>query len=180
LLAAGAKLDVVAAAMLGRHEVLEQILRTDPAQANDRTTNMTPLAWCGYGWQAESARILLRHGAIIDRQPFSYDARHPVAQVGATAVLRVLLEHGADPNWQHDTGDTMLHWVIRSRMVQRPLEFLRVLIEAGAVPLPNAAGLTPLDEAIAQRDKPVEQYFPAKEIGRKEMSEVIELLQRDR
>jgi ankyrin repeat protein len=179
LLGTGASLDVVAAAVLGRHDELHRLLKTDPALANDRTTNMTPLAWCAYACRDSSARLLLEYGALFRGTPYAFDVLHPTASVASVPVLKVLLEFGADPNWQHDNGDTMLHWVIRSRMVEDPTEFAQTLLEAGAnSKLKNNAGLTPLNEATAARDKDFEQYFPKRSLGRKRLEPVIALLQR--
>jgi hypothetical protein len=47
--------------------------------------------------------------------------------VASKDVARVLLEHGADPNWRDEGGNTPIHCVIRSRIVGDPAEFVRVL-----------------------------------------------------
>ena len=69
LLEAGAVPDVCAAAAYGMHERLRQILRSDPAQANDLTTGESPLGWAVYGRQPVSATILFEHGALHDPFP---------------------------------------------------------------------------------------------------------------
>ena len=106
LLDAGAVADVCAATAYGLHDRLEEILRSDPAQANDLTTGESPLGWSAYGAQTESARILFRHGAIANRPPYDSRAWCPVAMVAGAEVAHVLIEHGANPNWRDEQGNT--------------------------------------------------------------------------
>jgi ankyrin repeat protein len=116
LLEAGAVPDVCAAAAYGMHERLRQILRSDPAQANDLTTGESPLGWSVYGRQPVSATILFEHGAIADHPPYDSHGWRPAAMVASTAVVPILLQYGANPNWRDTNGDTPLHRVLRSRM----------------------------------------------------------------
>jgi ankyrin repeat protein len=179
LLDAGAVPDVCAAAAYGMHDRLEQILENDPASANDLTTGNSALGWAAYGHQPKSASILFQHGAIADRPPYDSCAWRPAAMVNSTDVARVLLEHGANPNWRDDDGNTPIHRVITSRMVVDPAKFIQVLLEFGADPsLRNRAGRTPLDEAEAllQTGRNAETYFPVRPIGPKKLEETIQIL----
>lgn len=145
LLAGGASLDVCAAAALGKHDTLAALLAADPDQANGMTTGLAPLGWAGYAADEQSARILCQHGAVVDRPPFDRDAWVAAAEAGAAAVARVLLEHGADPDWQDDDRNTPLHLALASA---NPGPFVEVLVAAGAdVGRENRAGRTPRDEA---------------------------------
>ena len=74
LLSAGAEVDVCAVAAYGMHDRLREILKQDPAQANDLRTGISPLGWSAYGDQPESARILFEHGAVVDRPPYDVEA----------------------------------------------------------------------------------------------------------
>lgn len=178
LIEAGATVDACVAAAYGHHDRLRAILRADPAQANDHTTGLTPLGWSGFAHDAESARILIEHGAILDRPPYDLDAWGPTCTVAATPVARVLLAHGMDPNWQDaEDGNAPLHRVLASRIVQDPTEFVRLLLEAGADPQRrNREGKTPLDLALEQRGQQAETYFPARPVGTKQLDEVIAVL----
>ncbi|MGB7585565.1 MAG: ankyrin repeat domain-containing protein [Terriglobales bacterium] len=122
---AGAVPDACVAAAYGMHDQLEQILERDPASANDLTTGNSPLSWAAYGHQPKSATILLEHGAIADRPPYDSYAWGSAAMVNSTDVARVLLEHGANPNWRDDKGNTALHRVITSRIVLDPAKFVQ-------------------------------------------------------
>jgi ankyrin repeat protein len=177
LLEAGAVPDVCAAAAYGMHERLRQILRSDPAQANDLTTGESPLGWAVYGRQPVSATILFEHGAIADHPPYDSHGWRPAAMVASTAVVPVLLQHGANPNWRDTNGDTPLHRVLKSRIVLDPTEFVELLLAAGAdTSIRNAEGRTALDEALVQQGRNAETYFPVRTIGLKNLEQTIEIL----
>jgi ankyrin repeat protein len=177
LLDAGAVPDVCAAAAYGMHERLEQMLASDVKLANDLTTGESPLGWSVYGRQPESARILFRHGAIADRAPYDAKAWRPVSMVAGVLMPRVLMEHGADPNWRDGNGDTPLHRAIKSRLVVDPADFVEVLLGTGAdAGARNDAGRTPLDEALAQAEAVAETYFPVRATGPKKLARTIEML----
>jgi len=179
LLGAGAEPDVCLAAAWGMHAQLTELLKHDPDQANDLETGMSPLGWCAYGGdQSSSAEILFGHGAVVDRAPFDWAAWGPATHVANTAVARVFLAHGADPNARSQVGgDTPLHRVITSRLVEDPSDFVAMLLSAGADPsIANDAGQTPLDEALAQQVAKVETYFPARPVRGKQVERTIALL----
>jgi ankyrin repeat protein len=177
LLDAGAAPDVCAAAAYGMHDRLRQILKGDSGQANDLTTGESPLGWAVYGRQPVSATILFEHGAIANHPPYHSHAWRPAAMVASTAVLPVLLQHGANPNWRDVDGDTPLHRVLKSRIVLDPTEFVKTLLAAGAdASLRNADGRTAFDEALLQQSKNAETYFPVRTIGPKKLEKTIETL----
>ncbi len=179
LLDAGAQPDVCAAAAYGMHDRLREILHKDPRQANDLTTGESPLGWSAYGQQTESAAILFQYGALADRPPYDAGAWGPVAMVAGASVARILLQHGANPNWRDASGNTALHRVLKSRIVPDPTEFVRVLVAAGAdANIRNAEGRTALDEALLQQGKDAESYFPVRTIGPKKLERTIEILLR--
>jgi ankyrin repeat protein len=177
LLDTGAVPDVCAAAAYGMHERLREILASDPAQANDLSTGMPPLGWSVYGQQPASAEILFGYGAVIDRAPYDESAWGPAASVAGTQVARVLLKHGANPNWRDKDGNTPLHRVVKSRLVVDPAQFIELLLEFGAdASLRNGEGRTALDEALLQMGKEAETYFPVRPIARKRLERTIEIL----
>jgi ankyrin repeat protein len=148
LIEAGAELDAAAAAVFGRLDRLEVLL---PAQANDMTTGLTPLGWAAYGQQIEAARMLVANGAKVLGDPWDELAWGPACDVASIGVAKVLMEAGADPNWQDPDGNTPMHLVLLSPIVVEPSFFIEALIEGGAdTSTRNGAGKTALDEAKAQ------------------------------
>ena len=177
LLDAGAEPDVCAAAVYGMHDRLEQILKSDPANANDLTSGNSPLGWSVFGQQPKSATILFQYGAIADRAPYDAYAWGPAAGVASIDVTRLLLEHGANPNWRDEEGNTPIHRAIRSRLVLDPAKFLQLLLDFGAdVSIRNREGRTPLDEALLQTGKNAETYFPVSPIAPKRLEQTIQIL----
>lgn len=177
LLAAGAEPDVCVAAAYGMCDRLREILNRDPEQANDLRTGISPLGWSAYGNKSESARILLEHGALVDRPPYDAEAWGPAAHVANTDVARVLLENGANPNCRDEDGGTPIHAAIKSRIVGDPAAFVELLLAYGADrAILNNDGRSALDEALLQVGKAAETYFPARPIGPKKLDRVIELL----
>ena len=177
LLDAGAVPDVCATAAYGMHDQLQQILKSDPRNANDLTTGNSPLGWAAYGHQPGSATILFQHGAVADRPPYDSHAWRPAAMVASTDVARILLEHGANPNWRNEGGNTPIHCVITSRIVLDPAKFIQVLLDFGAdASVRNRQGRTPLDETLLQTGKNAETYFPVRAIAPKRLEQTIEIL----
>lgn len=177
LLDAGAVPDACAAAAYGMHDQLEQILKNDPSRANDLTTGNSPLGWAVYGRQPRSAAILLEYGAVVDRPPYDACAWGPAAMVASTEVTPVLVEHGANPNWRDEDGNTAIHRAITSRIVLDPAKFIQVLLDLGADPnVRNREGRTSLDEALLQVGKDAETYFPVRPIAPKRLEQTIEIL----
>src|ERR1035438_1974547 len=177
LLDAGAEPDVCAAAVYGMHDTLRQILQSDRKNANDLTTDESPLGWSAYGQQPKSAEILFKHGAVVDFAPYEGHAWRPAAMVASTDVTRVLLDHGANPNWLNDGGNRPMHCAITSRIVLDPTEFVEIPLDSGADPgIRNSDGRTPLDEAMLQTGKSAQTYFPVRPIGRKHLEETIKIL----
>ena len=142
--------------------------------ANDRSTNLTPLGWCGYGGDPAVARMLIDHGAIVNRPPFDELAWDSTARVANIPVARELLNAGANPNWQCEDLDTAMHIAIRSHMVADPHNFVQLLMDRGGDPdIRNKQGRTVLDEAIAQVGAPIETYFPRERLGTKQMTLMV-------
>jgi ankyrin repeat protein len=177
LLASGAEADVCMAAGYGLYDRLREILNRDPEQANDLQTGILPVGWSVYGQKPESARILLEHGAIVDRPPYDVEAWGPATHVANIDITRMLLAHGASPNCRNKYGDTPMHAVIKSRLVVDPTAFVELLLAYGADrSIVNNDGRCAVDEALLQVGKMAETYFPARPIASKKLDRAIELL----
>lgn len=146
LIEAGAEVDVCAAAILGRHERLSELLARDPACANDASTRLSPLGWAAFGNQAHSARLLLDAGARMDD-----DELLCAASVGHVEVGRFLIERGADPErLGAQSGGNALHVAAQHRYTCSTRAFAAMLLELGCDPhLPDRRGRTALELARA-------------------------------
>src|ERR1700739_2786239 len=139
--------DFFLAAELGRLDVIEDLLSRQPGLAREfDDRGSTALHGACYWGQTEDARRLLRGGADVSaptRDQFLQIA--PLGSAIATtpgvpqpsddedvvlALVRILLEHGADPHQPRRDGMTPLHsaaWRGLGRVAQE-------LIDAGASP----------------------------------------------
>jgi uncharacterized protein len=160
--------DFFLAAELGRLEVIEDLLSRQPGLAREfDDRGSTALHGACYWGQAEAARRLLRAGA--DPSAPTRDQFLQIAPLGSAiattpgvpqpsddedivlALVRLLLEYGADPGQARMDGMTPLHsaaWRGLAHVAQE-------LIDAGASPSAVATsgphqGQTPADTALSQ------------------------------
>jgi len=172
LLSRGAEVDICSAAILGRVDEVREMLARDPALANDRSTELSPLGWAAFGNQTEVAKVLLDAGARMDDGEL-----HCAASVGHVEVGRLLIERGVDPNALNESGATALHAAATMRYTSDSSEFVRMLLEKGADPtIGTLAKRTALDIAKTR----LEQQNRAKELGQqvseKAYDKVVDLL----
>jgi hypothetical protein len=67
--------------------------------------------------------------------------------------------------------------VLRSRLVGDPLAFVALLLEHGADPTcTTAAGVNPVEAALAEVGRDAETYYPRRSVGPKQLDRTIELL----
>jgi uncharacterized protein len=160
--------DFFLAAELGRLEVIEDLLSRRPELAREfDDRGSTALHGACYWGQAQAARRLL--GAGADPSAPTRDRFLQIAPLGSAiattpgvpqpsddedvvlALVRLLLEHGADPRQARLDGMTPLHsaaWRGLARVAQE-------LIDAGASPSAVATsvphqGQTPADTALSE------------------------------
>jgi hypothetical protein len=134
------------AALAGEHFETADLLRHNGADLDVRGGNsMSPLHCAASSGNFKVARKL------IEYDPAYINARNDVeatplhcASIGSQAVVRLLLEHGADINAQTNIGRTPLHWASD----WGALEAVRLLLEHGAdVEVKNDNDKTALQEA---------------------------------
>ncbi len=107
-----AELDVFEAASLGDVARLGELLAGDPALATARSDDdFTALHYAAFFDGADSARVLLEHGADVNAFADNELGVHPLnsaAAAGRREVAAILLEQGADPNAPTRRGFTPL------------------------------------------------------------------------
>lgn len=107
LLKAGAPLDICTAAMLGRTETVEQLLRADPAQAHATGAHQLPVMYhAAVRGQISTAEILLARGADVNAGRDKNTALHAAVFFKQPAMVRWLVAHGADINARDSQGKT--------------------------------------------------------------------------
>lgn len=114
-LAAGKELDVFEASALGRTERLRDLLETDPSLLNAYGDDgFHPVGLASFFGHVEAARLLYERGA--DANQLARNERIQTAAIHAAAasegkdeetrfeLVRLALEHGADPNLEQGGG----------------------------------------------------------------------------
>ncbi len=106
LLEHGAPLDVCTAAMLGRKDVVEGMLKKDPQLINARGAHGIPImAHAAWSDNVELAEMLMKRGAT---QGMSLALGNAVMK-GNTRMARWLIRHGnPDFNWKNYEGKSLM------------------------------------------------------------------------
>ena len=149
LLDANPPLDVFDAAAVGRTRGLEELLDPEPELVTSWSSDgFTALHLAAFFGQEEAAKILVERGAEVNLVARNANIHVTPLQSAAAGshpgIVKLLLEHGADPNAAQDGGFTPLH----SAAQNDDRESAEALLEAGADPsLANDEGKTPADLA---------------------------------
>ena len=152
VLPADHELSVFEAAAFGRVERLRALLVEDPSTAQARAPDgFTALHLAVFGRQGDAARALLEQGADVEALSEGSIAHvRPLgtaAFVRSPALVRLLLDAGADPNGRAGDGSTPLHTTAASG----DLELVELLVERGADPtIANDDGTLPRDLATSE------------------------------
>ncbi|WAR26671.1 ANR10-like protein [Mya arenaria] len=151
LLEAIKKGDDETAKRILRHRLYSNIERQGPRKDG------TPLFWCCCRGDFELARLLLLHGAEVNR-PTAWGASplHAAADHNQPDVILLLIEFGANVNQQTNNGDTPCHLAA----YRGYKECVRNLIQNGAdVSLRNSRRHTPIQEAYIRGHTEIYTYL---------------------
>ncbi len=135
ILDANPPLDVFDSAAVGRTRGLEELLDAEPALARSWSPDgFTALHLAAFFGQEDAAKALLERGAeasVAARNATIHATPlHSAAAGSHAAIVKLLLEHGADPRATQDGGYTPLH----SAAQNDDRESAEALLEAGADP----------------------------------------------
>lgn len=136
--------------MYGSLQEVEEMLRASGAEASAELIKGTgyalpTLTLAALASPAETVRLLIDHGAEVDRKtdfedprreiPLGSTALHCAASQGRLEVVLVLLEAGTSPNARDGKEATPLWYVTRFHDPEHHVAITRALLEAGADPL---------------------------------------------
>ena len=116
LLAAGPELTVHEAAALGKSDRLRELLNEDPSRANEfGDDGFHPLGLACFFGHVDAARLLLERGADVNALSRNEHIKTAAIHAAAAAegkddavryeLVKLALEHGADPNLPQGGGD---------------------------------------------------------------------------
>ena len=138
------------AALAGRHFELAQILHRNGSSVDLRCSwASSPLHRAAYVGNCELIQVLLDYGVDVNAQDTDGETPLADAAYGQLGAVRLLLDHGADPNVQARRDalfslTTPLHRALRYGRI----DIVRVLLEHGAIiEVKDGEGETPLDVA---------------------------------
>ena len=142
------------AALAGRHFQVAQLLHRNGSSVDLRgDLGYSPLVSAVHYGDLEMIQILLDYGVDVNAQcfgstPLSYALTR--RRSNNPGVVRLLLDHGADPNIPTQDGSIPLYQAIENGEI----EVIRALIEYGAsVEVEDDEGVTPLDVAWGGREE---------------------------
>jgi ankyrin repeat protein len=99
LVARGAPVDFFTACVLGRMDDVQAELAADPSRVNARGVHDLPaLYFAAIGGDIEIAKRLLDAGADVNAKAETAAPIHGAVMGGSAEMVRLLLEHDADPS----------------------------------------------------------------------------------
>jgi uncharacterized protein len=151
LVAAGAPLDLFAAAALGRRTIVETSLSGDPDGVNQRSYDgWTPLHLAAFFGHADVVELLLGRGADINARSANSIRNTPLHAAvagGRVEAALALIDGGAEVNAADGGGHTPLHIAAEAGYVPIVESLLRRKADPFAL---DAEDRTPLARAAAR------------------------------
>jgi len=113
LLELGAPVDLFEAAVLGKVDRIQEILKTSPARVSEYAPDgFTPVALAAFFGQPAAVTALIAAGADVNaaaKNPLKVAALHAAVAGGKLEIVKAILEAGADPNAHQQAGFRAIH-----------------------------------------------------------------------
>lgn len=166
----GVDVDICSAAICGEMDVVREWLDRDPALANDRSTNLTPVGWASFGGRIEVIRLLVERGAGLDAS----ETLWPAAQTGRTGLAKALIGMGVDVRAPAGPKQrTALHACAMMNYTDDASGVARLLLDAGAdASVRDRDGATPAEMALSAWARAIENGGA----GRRRYDRVLDVL----
>jgi len=147
-------LNIFEAAATGKTNHIIRILARDPQLVNDYPDDgYQPLGLACFFGHLETAQYLISAGARVNtpsQNKMKITPLHSATAGGHTKLVKLLLEHGADPNARQVGGFTPLHAAAENG----DLEAIRALLFYGAdADAKSCEGKSPLDYALESKKR---------------------------
>jgi uncharacterized protein len=147
-------LNIFEAAATGKTNHIIRILARDPQLVNDYLDDgYQPLGLACFFGHLETAQYLISAGARVNtpsQNKMKITPLHSATAGGHTKLVKLLLEHGADPNARQVGGFTPLHAAAENG----DLESIRALLFYGAdADAKSSEGKSPLDYALESKKR---------------------------
>lgn len=113
LIELGAPVDIFEAAVLGKVDRIQEILKASPARASEHAPDgFTPVALAAFFGQPAAVKALIAAGADVNaaaKNPLKVAALHAAVAGRNMEAIKAVLAAGGDPNAQQQAGFRPMH-----------------------------------------------------------------------
>lgn len=113
LIESGAPVDIFEASVLGKVDRIDEILKSAPGRVSEHAPDgFTPVALAAFFGQPAAAKALIAAGADVKaaaKNPLKVQALHAAVAGRNLEIIEAVLDAGADPNAQQQSGFRPMH-----------------------------------------------------------------------